>query len=167
MAPLDGQSLSLSGSVAYLDFEYTEFQAAPCPGLGNVPRHATKTNLCDFTGFGNMRTPELRGVQTLRYAKPTPRANVDWYAQANWLYIDDQYVTPDLDLRGLQKAHSTFNSSVGLEANDGAWNLSFYGGNLSDKTYVSGLINRAVPDLFGNRGSKVARFGEPMTLAQG
>ena len=157
-------NLSLSGSVAYLDSEYTEFPAAPCPGVGDVPKHATITNLCDFTGFGNMRTPELRSVQTLRYAAPTPRANVDWYAQASWLYIDDQYVTPDLDLRGLQKAHSTFNASVGLEANDGSWNLSVYGRNLSDKTYVTGLINGAVPGLFGNRGSKVARLGEPMTL---
>jgi len=156
--------LILSGPVTYLEFEYTEFKAAPCPGLGNVPRHATKTNLCGFTGFGNKRTPILPSVQTLRYSKPTPRANVDWYAQASWLYKDYQYVTPDLDLRGLQSAHSTFTSSVGLEANDGALNLSVYGHNLSDKTYVTGLINRAVPDLFSNRGSKVERLREAMTF---
>ena len=103
-------------------------------------------------------------VQTLRYPKLTPPANVDWYAQASWLYKDYRYVTPDLDLRGLQKTHSTFNSSVGLEANDGALNLSVYGHNLSDKTYVTGLINRAVPDLFSNRGSKVERLREAMTF---
>jgi iron complex outermembrane receptor protein len=157
-------NLNLSGSIAYLDSEYAEFPAAPCPNIGNIPKDATITNLCDYSGFENVASPELRSVQTLRYGAPTPRANVDWYAQASWIYTDDHYVTSDLDERGLQKAYSIINASLGLEAADGSWNLSIYGRNLSDKIYVTGLINGAVPGLFGNRGSKVVRLGEPLTF---
>jgi outer membrane receptor protein involved in Fe transport len=73
-------------------------------------------------------------------------------------------LTSDLDDRGLVDALSLFDATAGLESADGRWNLTMYVRNLTDEVYATGLINGAVPGLFGNRGSKIVRLGAPRTM---
>ena len=157
-------NISVSGALTYLDSEYKEFRGAPCPGIGDIPKDAVLTNLCDFSGFENTRTPKIRTNHTVRYSAPSIRENVDWFVQASWIYEDDYYLTSDLDARGLVDSFSLFDASAGLEAADGGWGLTFYVRNLTDELYPIGLINGAVPGLFGNRGSKILRLGDPRTF---
>ena len=156
--------LSISGALSYLDSEYIEFRGAPCPGIGDIPKDAVLTNLCDFSGFENARTPKIRTNHTVRYAAPSMREGVDWFVQGSWIYEDEYYLTSDLDDRGLVDALSLFDATAGLESVDGRWNLTMYVRNLTDEVYATGLINGAVPGLFGNRGSKIVRLGAPRTM---
>ena len=156
--------LSLSGAFTYLDSEYKEFRGAPCPGIGDVPKDAVLTKLCDFTGFENVQTPKIRTNHTLRYSAPSMKESIDWFVQGSWIYEGDHYLSSDLDARGLVDSFSLFDATAGLESVDGRWDLVLYVRNLTDETYGTGLINGAVPGLFGNRGSKILRLGEPRTF---
>ena len=50
------------------------------PGIGDIPRDAVLTNLCDFSGFENARTPKM-DQPTVRYTAPTTRQGLDWFVQ--------------------------------------------------------------------------------------
>ena len=157
-------NLSLSGAFTYLDSEYKEFRRSPCPSIGDVPKDADVTTLCDFTGLEKDQTPKIRTNHTIRYSAPSMRKSIDWFVQGSWIYEDEYFLSSDLDARGLVDAFSLFDAAAGLEAVDGRWDLTFYVRNLTDEIYGTGLINGAVPGNFGNRGSKVLRIGEPRTF---
>jgi outer membrane receptor protein involved in Fe transport len=153
---------SFSGAVAYLDSEYKEFRGSPCPGVGDAPPDPTIPGLCDFTGLENVAAPEWRTNHTVRYSDAV-NDDMDWFVQGSWIYNDDMYVTSDLDERGLQDSYSLFDFAAGLEAQDGRWDVTVWVRNADDEIYTVGLINGAVPGLFGNRGSKIVRLGPPRT----
>ena len=159
--------LSLSGSVAYLDSEFVEFRRTPCPQLGDVPRDADQTNLCDLTGFRNVRTPEWRTNHTARVSFPLGSGDKEWYAQGSWMYHGDNYTTIDHDSRGFQEAYSLVNLSAGIQSTDGRWDVRIWGRNLTDEEYIMNLGNAAVPGNFGIRGSKVVYLGMPATYGLG
>ncbi len=152
--------LSLNGGFAYLDSEYVEFEGAPCPDIGDVPRNAVIPALCDFTGLPNTQSPKWRGIQTARATFPLGQA-LEWHVSGSWIYTGDRFVDPDLDDRSFQESHSVFDMTAGIADIDGTWTVTAWVRNLTDEMYLTSITNGAVPGLFGNIGSKVGRFAMP------
>ena len=140
---LDGRwrlsdGLTLSGALAYLDFEYTDFKNNQCyfgqqvldPGAVQ-PDGAT----CDATGKRKEYTPEYSGMLSADYAMPLGRG-LELRSTLDLVFSDEYTFNPTLDPRSVQDAFTKVNLRIALGAQSGAWEVAFIGQNLSDEDVV-------------------------------
>ena len=140
---LDGRwrlsdGLTLSGALAYLDFEYTDFKNNQCyfgqqvldPGAVQ-PDGAT----CDATGKRKEYTPEYSGMLSADYVMPLGRG-LELRSTLDLVFSDEYTFNPTLDPRSVQDAFTKVNLRIALGAQSGAWELAFIGQNLSDEDVV-------------------------------
>lgn len=164
------EMLLLSGSVAYLDSEFAEFDGAPCAtpaSLADVPISAAAgPGICDQTGFPAPRTPELRFNQTVRLTFPLDRADLDWWVQGSVIYTDEQYLNADRDRRSLQDSYTLMDLSAGLSSRSGTWNARIYVKNVTDEMYLVSVLGGPSLASFEGLGgaSAVGYFGAPRTI---
>ena len=140
---LDGRwrlsdGLTLSGALAYLDFEYTDFKNNQCyfgqqvldPGAVQ-PDGAT----CDATGKRKEYTPEYSGMLSADYVMPLGRG-LQLRSTLDLVFSDAYTFNPTLDPRSVQDAFTKVNLRLALGARSGAWEVAFIGQNLSDEDVV-------------------------------
>ena len=140
---LDGRwrlsdGLTLSGALAYLDFEYTDFKNNQCyfgqqvldPGSVQ-PDGVT----CDATGKRKEYTPEYSGMLSADYVMPLGRG-LELRTILDLVFSDEYLFNPTLDPRSVQDAFMRVNLRIALGAQSGAWDVAFIGQNLSDEDVV-------------------------------
>ena len=141
---LDGRwrlsdGLTLSGALAYLDFEYTDFKNNQCyfgqqvldPGSVQ-PDGVT----CDATGKRKEYTPEYSGMLSADYVMPLGRG-LELRTILDLVFSDEYLFNPTLDPRSVQDAFMRVNLRIALGAQSGAWDVAFIGQNLSDEDVVT------------------------------
>lgn len=129
-------SLTLSGSVAYIDSYYDSFANAQC----YFGQSATECTLNPATGlFGQdmsdkdlQYSPDLAAHLTIEYVQPvfdrlelTTTLDVD--------YSDEYAIAADLDPRSIQDAFTKVDLRIGLSDQEGTWELALIGKNLGDE----------------------------------
>jgi outer membrane receptor protein involved in Fe transport len=130
---IDG--LTLSGSVGYLDFAFSDYQNSGCTAQQASERPAPCVQ--DLSGRENAYAPEWSGNLAVDWTQPIGdtlqvRANAD----AN--YRSAHFLDYDLDPATQQEAQTKFNARLGFGDQSGAWEVSAFGLNLSDEvTYTS------------------------------
>ena len=151
---LDGRWLltdwmMLTGSVAYLDFEWLKYEQGPCyPGS---PDEDPNTGTCNFEGKVNQQTPSWTSSLSAIFTWPISDALM-LEAAADVNYRDEHYISGDLDPRGLEEAVTKYNARVRVFDVAETWWLSLVGKNLTDEL-VMGFGGGTGLDVGGYRAS--------------
>lgn len=126
------ESLLFTASLAYLDFELTEFPAGQCY-FGRIPDSAIDPGKCDFTGKEGVFSPEWSGSVTAQYTTPITEAlNFNIIVDVN--FLDNHYTITDLDPRSEQPVYTKFNVRAAVSGADDTWQVALVGKNLTDKS---------------------------------
>ncbi len=134
---LDGRWLiserwMLSGSLAYLDFEFDDFRN----GQGNQGQAPTSPDgKCDYTGKTNQYVAEWSGALMVNYERPL--GDLLFRTTLDVLFTDEYEPSQNLDPRVTQDAYAKLNLRVGISDQAGRWELAVLGRNLTDETIVT------------------------------
>ena len=134
---LDGRWLiserwMLSGSLAYLDFEFDDFRNGQC-NQGQAP--TSPDGKCDYTGKTNQYVAEWSGALMVNYERPL--GDLLFRTTLDVLFTDEYEPSQNLDPRVTQDAYAKVNLRFALGAPDGRWELALLGRNLTDETIVT------------------------------
>jgi outer membrane receptor protein involved in Fe transport len=124
-------AFTLSGSVAYLDFEWTKYNGQ-CY-FGRVPDAGTN---CNYDGFTNQLAPKLTGVASGDYRWDLA-GNLEVNAVLDLVYSSKFLQSLTLDPANTQKAFAKLNARLSLGDVNDRWEVALVGRNLTDKTTVS------------------------------
>lgn len=141
---LDGRwaatdNLTLSGAIAYLDFEYTDFKNNQCYfGQQVLDPGAVQADgvTCDATGKRKEYTPEYSGFVSADWVMPVGDS-LEFRTIVDLVFSDDYIFNPTLDPRSEQDAYANWNLRLSLGAADGTWDVAFIGKNLNDEDVVT------------------------------
>ncbi len=166
------QNILLTAGLAYLDFEWTEYAEAVCPGEGAATLSASGSGNCDAKGRENLQTPEWTANLSANHTMPIGdtmelRSTLD----AN--FKDNHYTSNDLDARGEQSAATIYNMRLALASSDDTWQVALVGKNLTDKRIMNYNVSltqgaAAGTDADGNGiadGGRNAQVNRPRTIA--
>lgn len=142
--------LAVWGNLAYLDFEYANFDNGPCP-TGAIP-DGTIPGTCNLTGVSGF-TPEWNGAVGFNYEQPIT-ASLNLLASFTATYTDSYdrepgAVSPFLRTDSFEK----ITARIGVGGNDGRWSVHVLGTNLSNELSCGTLV---VVPLSGGTGSVCA-----------
>jgi outer membrane receptor protein involved in Fe transport len=132
------RGLTITGALAYLDFEYTDFRNNQCYfGQQVLDPGAVQPDgvTCDATGKRKEYTPEWTGSLIADYVMPLGDS-LELRTTLDWNYSDSYTYNPTLDPRSEQDAFSRVNLRVAVGAASGAWEVAFIGQNLTDEDVV-------------------------------
>ena len=144
------RDLRITGSVAYLDFEWTKYFGQCYFGLTPIASGPNAGN-CDYKGFTNQLAPEWTGVVGAQYSIPLG-SSLHLTLAADVIYSSEFLTSLTLDPATKQDAFTKVNARVAVGGESQQWEVALIGRNLTDETVVgySGdtpLSNR----LFGAR----------------
>ncbi len=132
------ENLLLTASIAYLDYEYKDYdvaQCAPAVAATQTPSQSSP-GLCDFSGERAANTPELSGNLSISYEHGVSDWGTMSYA-INMDYSDDYYASSTLDPNSKQDSYTKWGARIGLESVEGNWQLALIGNNLTDERILT------------------------------
>ncbi len=129
------EALTVSGALAYLDFEYEKFPNAQCY-FGQTPNSPVDPTLCDLKGEAREFTPEIQASFTADYVHMLSDA-LELRGTIDLIYSDDYLASPTLDPNLEQDSYTKVNARVALGAADGKWEVALVGKNLTDEEVVT------------------------------
>ncbi|MEP7314377.1 MAG: TonB-dependent receptor, partial [Pseudomonadota bacterium] len=127
--------LRLSGSVAYLDFEWTNYFGQCYFGLTPIATGPNAGN-CNYSGYTNQLAPKLTGVVSANYAWPVGDSLL-LSTTADLVYSDDYLMSLTLDPATTQASFTKINARIALGSSENHWELALVGRNLTDETTLS------------------------------
>jgi len=154
------ENLTLQGSLGWIDFEYQSFanqactndqlvaareeiwQAAPefaaaAAALGYNAANCANDGVNDLAGRTSESTPELSATLVVDYLRSFGEYDLRTLVDVN--YLDKVYRQGDLDPRSLDDANVKVNMTVTFGPQDGQWDVSLIGKNLTDEFTYSYL----------------------------
>jgi len=138
-APID--QLTLNGSFAYLDAEYTDFNGAQC-GVGETPDNPDGS--CNRTGETPGFSPELQWVLGAEWTEPFGE-DYEWSLRADYSWTDEQNLT-----RGTLDSPANIDS-VGLlnlrgviAKTSGKWEIEAFVDNATDESYFIQAVRQPI-----------------------
>ncbi|MEH6519234.1 MAG: TonB-dependent receptor [Halioglobus sp.] len=136
---LDGRwaatdSLTLSGAVAYLDFNYDAFPNSQC-AFGQAPDSPEFPGLCDATDKRKEYTPEWTASLSADWRRPI--GNMELRAGLDVNYMDSYLYAANLDPATKQDAYAIWNGRIALASASDTWEIAVLGRNLSDETVLN------------------------------
>ena len=149
--------LTLTGSAAYLDFNYDKFPNSQCY-FGQVPNSPDFPGLCDVAGERKEYTPEFQANIGVAWSD-TVADNLLMSASLDLSYVGDYIYTPNLDPRTEQDAYTLVNARVALSNSGGDWEVALIGRNLTDETVINfGGNTPLAGTLTGDAGNSYYAF---------
>lgn len=149
------EGLTLSGALAYLDFEYDDFSNSQCY-FGRTPDSATHPTLCDLSGETREFTPELSANVSFNYNMPMGDTSaLDFTLDV--IYSDEYFASPTLDPALVQDAYVQVNARIALELMDSDLIFALVGKNLTDEEIVT-FGNQAPLSTTLTQGSGTAYY---------
>lgn len=134
------ESLQLSGALAYLDFEFKDYDNGECYFRQETLEPSTVTNAalstCSFDGERQVYTPEWTASLSADYVIPVGDDH-EFTASLNLNYYDNYLVSPSLDPRVEQDAFTKVGARVAIASVDGDWEVALIGKNLTDESVVT------------------------------
>ncbi|WP_372778634.1 TonB-dependent receptor [Litorivivens sp.] len=142
--------LMLAGALAFLDFEFDDFQNGQCLA-GQEPTAPDGIN-CDYTGKTNQYVADFAGNLVLTYIRPiSPEVGIGLSLDA--IFTDDYNPAQNLDPAVQQDGYVKFNGRAGIAALDRTWELALVGKNLTDEVIVMYASDTPTAfTIFGNKG---------------
>jgi iron complex outermembrane receptor protein len=129
------ESLVLTASGAYLDFNFDDFPNSQC-AFGQTPNSPDFPGLCDQSGNRKEYTPEYQfNIGANWEAAITDGLVLKLAADAN--YMDDYLFAPTLDEETRQDATTVVDARIALAEVDNVWEVALIGRNLTDETIIN------------------------------
>jgi len=126
-------NITLTGSVAYLDFNYEKFPNSQCYFQ---QEDTDGDKLCDAGGKRKEFTPELQANLGAAWASEMSNG-LELNASLDVSFMDEYLYAANLDPRSKQDAYSMVNARIALAGSEGAWELALLGRNLTDETVIN------------------------------
>jgi outer membrane receptor protein involved in Fe transport len=152
-------ALTVTGSLAYTDAEFTDFIDAPCysgqsPAQGCrvaplVLDPSTTRASQDLTGSPTALAPKWTGSLGLNYLTAVG-GNLMLQASANARYSSKYFLNGWANPLATQGAYTTVDASLALRNSDGSWEVALIGKNLTDKYVLTSAID--APNSGANTG---------------
>ena len=150
----------LTGSLAYLDFEYSDFDVAQCAPALVLPDQVLSSSvdgLCNLSGERAIYTPELTGNVRLQYQQDIG----DWaYVTygVNMEYSDEYNAGVTLDPNTVQDSFTRWGLRVALADYDDQWQVALIANNITDERVMT-LSNSLPFSTTLTGGTGVAYYG--------
>lgn len=154
------ENLNANYSMAYLDFEYKDFENGNCHYPDTLPGNPVTS--CDYTGERGVYTPELTFNGGLDYSRNINNS-LYFVTALDMQWVDKQQVHVNLDPKGEVDAYALLNLRVAIE--DDAWSVALLGKNLLDEDIVSYSANLPLSETFAQSNSYYSFVRRPRTLA--
>ena len=159
-----GDYVKLSGSVAYLDFKFTDFRNGQCP-FGLAP-NVQPGNFCDYTGTRAQFAPKWTGFAAADFNYPvsgTLELALNVNADFSSKYRSGNVLDPFTD----QADYAKLGARLALGTIDDGWEIALVGRNLTNRRIV--LTAGQLPlstTLTGNQGTAYSGiFDRPRNIA--
>jgi len=138
---LDGRwaatdNLTLSGSLALTDFEFTDYRNGQCyfGQQADVDYDGdTIPELCDYTGKSNQLISDVQGTLTADYSR-TVMQDYELQASANLFFTSDYDASQTYDPDGRVDGYELVNLRLALSPQSRLWQLAVIGKNVFDET---------------------------------
>ena len=165
-------ALTLNGSLAYLDAQYTDFPNAQC-GLGETPTDFGPTpspndDTCSRNGQRPAFAPEWQYTLGAQWLHPiSDDLNLRLRADYNWRG-DQNLIRVTQDAPGDQDAYGLLDLRAGIQSQTGSWELEVFGRNVTDETYFIQAARQPLGALmsaggFAGAGGILGWYGAPAT----
>ncbi|ARN75939.1 TonB-dependent receptor [Oceanicoccus sagamiensis] len=150
---LDGRlaltdSLTLSGAIAFLDFEFKDFKTGQC-NQGQVPDFPDGN--CDYTGDTNQYVADWSGNLSLDYFTAVGES-LEFRSTLDVIFTDDYNPSQTLDPELDQDGYAKVNARIALSDNAAGWEVAVVGKNLTDEDVMT--YGNATPLAFSIFGAK-------------
>ena len=143
------EHFTLSGAVAYLDFEFTDFPQGQC-FFGQVPDVAG--GFCSYTGRRNALTPEWSGNLNGDFSHEIG-GNLKLGINLNADFSSSFIAAANLDPRTRQEGFVKMGARLSLGHIDDKWSVALVGRNLTDERILQTAGNAPLATtLTGGRG---------------
>jgi len=130
------KNLNLNFSGAYNDAFYSDFSNAPC--ASDISGQPGGQQQCDYTGKQIPFAPKLTTSVGFDYRHPIS-SQYRLHAFGNVAYRGGANYNSGLSELGWQDAYSIVDGGLGIQTQDGKWELALVGKNLADKQYVTSI----------------------------
>jgi iron complex outermembrane receptor protein len=144
-------NFTLSGAIAYIDSEFTDYENASCNEYLRLTGQVTFP--CSRTGLSANNTPEWSGNLIGDLVLPLT-SSMDFRATLDIIYEDEYFTEPTKEIGTRQDAYTKYNLRLALETD--RWALAVLGKNLSDENVIE--FSGPVP-LSGAELSAPAYYG--------
>ncbi len=129
------RGLFLSGSLAYLDFEWTQYDGQ-C--YFNPPAALLSPRVpgnCRYDGFTNQLAPEITAIVSAEYTWQL--GELELKAGLDAAYSADYLISLTLDPNAKQDAYTKLNGRIALAGPDRQWEIAVVARNITDETVLS------------------------------
>ncbi|WP_158681544.1 TonB-dependent receptor [Microbulbifer pacificus] len=151
-----GERLSMNLAASYVDARYDEYTRGTC-AFGVA---AGANGFCDLSGETLPFAPKWKNSAGLQYEYPL--AGGDLYTRLDVSYVGEHIPASSLDKRFTQEAYTLTNARLGWRNEN--WDISAWGKNLTDETYVGQYAPDNVMGALGADNSYQAFLGAPRTV---
>ena len=129
------ENITMTGSLAYLDFNYEKFPNSQCY-FQQVDTDGVDDKLCDAGGARKEYTPELQANVGASWVGDIAEGLV-LNASLDLSYMDEYLYAANLDPLSKQESFTMVNARIALSNSQGDWELALIGRNLSDETVIN------------------------------
>jgi len=153
--------LLLSGSIAFTDFKYKEYDGE-CY-FGQVPDAPDGIN-CDYKGKTTLLTPDYSGVVSADYTAPLGD-NLDWGLTVDLIFSAKYLTSSNLDPLQEQSGYTKLNARLSIAGRSEHWVLALVGKNLTNEKIMT--LSGDVPLAGGSFDAPgfSAFFEQPRSIA--
>jgi len=128
--------LTISGGLAYTDFEFTDFDRGQCYFGATPDSMVNGVPLCDYTGNSNQLVSDFQANMAFDIRTPIGRG-LEIGALFNVFYTSDYDASATFDPKLVQEAYTLIHARVSVGAESGRWELAVLAKNLTDETVLS------------------------------
>ncbi|MGI9222164.1 MAG: TonB-dependent receptor [Woeseiaceae bacterium] len=128
--------LTISGGLAFTDFEFTDFENGQC--YFGRPPDSIENGIprCDYTGESNQMVSDTQGNLTFDYQRPFGNS-LQFSGALDLFYTSEYDASATYDPALVQDAYSTVNLRLGIGSQTGSWQVALLGRNLTDEKVLS------------------------------
>ncbi len=159
-------NLSIDGGVAYIDAEHVGGENACWIQDGSDPRcfedpDAPGSYLIELTGLKPQNTPETRYTVNLNYDRQLTFIPFGLSARLGYAWQDEMPGAIDGNPETIVPAYGTLDASITLASDDGHWDLTLFGKNLTDELIISttAAADGSVSREYNIYGRDYTRYG--------
>lgn len=139
MTALVGDATRVTLATAYIDAKFIRFQNAPCYG-DQTPATGCINGAQDLSGVRMPDSPRFKANLDIEHRIPLNNA-LELVLAGNYAYRTDARFQANNNPRAEQPAFGILNLSVGLDVNDGRYNVTLFANNVTDKFYLTNAEN--------------------------
>jgi iron complex outermembrane recepter protein len=162
-----GDYLTISGGLAYLDFEFTNFENGQCyfGATPDVDLDGDGTpELCSYTGQSNQMVSDWQGNVAFDFRFPIG-SSLELSALLDVFYKGDHHTSNTFDPALIQDSYTKLNARLAIGAESGRWEIAVLGRNLTDEEVLQYGGDTPLSALIASAKSNYAFYSQGRTLS--